>query len=123
MPPAASIQTFLRAESRRISNPDIISRHGRHDLRLTKSRVMLLVSPLHGPPFFAGLQTIRQLPLKPGTVWGPCDGALYYLTRILIAPKVTVRCEAPLTGLSLALPDPLARVIDSSVSAPMPEVL
>jgi hypothetical protein len=32
--------------------------------------------------------------------------ALYYLTRILIAPKVTERYEAPLTVLSLALLNP-----------------
>ncbi len=31
---------------------------------------------------------------------------LYCLTPVLIAPKVTDRYEAPLTVLSLALPDP-----------------
>ena len=64
--------------------------------RMSKSRV----NPLWPP--FADLQTIRRL----ASTRGPCDEALYYLTRILIAPKVTDRYEAPLTVLSLALPDP-----------------
>jgi len=59
-----------------------------------------------------------------GTVWEPCDEAVLAIethirlldSRLYSAQSDAVRCEAPLTVLSLALPDP-SRVTDFSVSA------
>ena len=59
-----------------------------------------------------------------GTVWEPCDEAVLAIearirlldSRPYSAQSDAVRCEAPLTVLSLALPDP-SRVTDFSVSA------
>jgi len=59
-----------------------------------------------------------------GTVWEPCDEAVLAIearirlldSRPYSAQSDAVQCEAPLTVLSLALPDP-SRVTDFSVSA------
>ena len=59
-----------------------------------------------------------------GTVWEPCDEAVLAIearirlldSRPYSAQSNAVRCEAPLTVLSLALPAP-SRVTDFSVSA------
>ena len=52
-----------------------------------------------------------------GTVWEPCDEAVLAIethirlldSRLYSAQSDAVRCEAPLTVLSLALPDPSPR--------------